>query len=176
MTNNTPPVAEQVKVEQSDRDAAVLKPCPFCGSTDVKLFPATEDTDAIVQCRNGNCRITPYADESLDEQAIAAWNTRPAEQQIVADMAAIPHEPSINIVARQQSPVVADYEDNFLVARVNKDGSQISIDHPYDAVWTDVMTVHVALRDYINERIERQDSCPFKAKAAALTLPENEEN
>ena len=76
----------------------------------------------------------------------------------------------VEITARQRSPIVADYGENYLVARVSNDGKLVGIDHPCDAVWSDVMVAHVALRDYINERIARQDACPFKAKALA-TLP-----
>lgn len=81
----------------------------------------------------------------------------------------------VEILARQRSPIVADYDENYLVARVSSDGKQVGIDHPCDAVWSDVMLAHVALRDYINERIERQDACPFKTKALATPPAPNDD-
>ena len=81
----------------------------------------------------------------------------------------------VEITARQRSPIVADYGENYLVARVSSDGKQVGIDHPCDAVWSDVMRAHVALRDYINERIARQDACPFKVKALATPPAPNDD-
>lgn len=77
----------------------------------------------------------------------------------------------VNITVRQKTPVVADYGDNFLVAQVSADGKTVGIDHPCDAVWSDVDRAQTALRDYINERIAGQDKCPFKPRDAASAPP-----
>ena len=102
------------------------------------------------------CEITN--DQELWELVLAATPKAPATDA-----------GEVEITARQRSPIVADYGENYLVARVSNDGKLVGIDHPCDAVWSDVMVAHVALRDYINERIARQDACPFKAKALAAT-------
>lgn len=80
-------------------------------------------------------------------------------------LAALASAPAgVNITVRQKTPVVADYGDNFLVAQVSADGKTVGIDHPCDAVWSDVDRAQTALRDYINERIAGQDKCPFKPR------------
>lgn len=73
-------------------------------------------------------------------------------------------EALVETTVRQKSPVVADYGDSFLVAHVSKDGTVVGIDHPCDALWSDVLRAHLALRDRINERVDAQDGCPFKPK------------
>ena len=57
-----------------------LKPCPFCGSTNVQLRPT--DSNYVyyhVQCNNcmaqGGARI-------WEEDAVAAWNQRAYEQML----------------------------------------------------------------------------------------------
>lgn len=83
-------------------------------------------------------------------------------------LAALASAPAgVNITVRQKTPVVADYGDNFLVAQVSADGKTVGIDHPCDAVWSDVDRAQTALRDYINERIAGQDKCPFKPRGVA---------
>ena len=109
--------------------------------------------------------------------AVADWSKALADE---GDRAATPKAPAtdagkVEITARQRSPIVADYGENYLVARVSNDGKLVGIDHPCDAVWSDVMVAHVALRDYINERIARQDACPFKAKALATPPVPNDD-
>lgn len=155
-----------------DKEVMVeLKACP---SATVRCNPVVSgyQVDDQIWLRRVECLCGWRGPEHESEaEAIAAWNERAASAVPVNVASAKREAPemaerSINIVARQQSPVVADYDENYLVARVNKDGTQVGIDHPCDAVWSEVMTAHIALRDYINERIERQDNCPFKAKAA----------
>jgi hypothetical protein len=53
-------------------------------------------------------------------------------------------------------------EEDFLVARVSRSGKIIGIDHPTEAIWTEVRDAHIALRDRINERLQNQDFCPFR--------------
>lgn len=88
--------------------------------------------------------------------------------RIRSRLAALASAPDgVNITVRQKTPVVADYGDNFLVAQVSADGKTVGIDHPCDAVWSDVDRAQTALRDYINERIAGQDKCPFKPRGVA---------
>lgn len=87
-------------------------------------------------------------------------------------LAALASTPAgVNITVRQKDPVVADYGDNFLVAHVSADGKTVGIDHPCDAVWSDVDRAQTALRDYINERIAAQDKCPFKPRGNTASAP-----
>jgi hypothetical protein len=52
--------------------------------------------------------------------------------------------------------------DHFLTAYASKDGRVTGIDHDTNASWSDVLTAHVALRDWLTERIEKQGVCPFR--------------
>jgi Lar family restriction alleviation protein len=52
-----------------------LLPCPFCGSTNVKLDNLVDADDFFVSC--GNCEIQQIANYS-PETAIARWNRRNA--------------------------------------------------------------------------------------------------
>jgi Lar family restriction alleviation protein len=55
-----------------------LKPCPFCGSVDIKPYTyITEQTDAFCQCRDCGS-IGPTGPSATTEAAIAAWNRRSA--------------------------------------------------------------------------------------------------
>ena len=56
-----------------------LKPCPFCGSLDIRIDKCT----SRVRCKNCFCtsgligRLVKYADKmSEEEAAVKAWNTR----------------------------------------------------------------------------------------------------
>lgn len=49
-----------------------LKPCPFCGSTDIYSMPSFNEWG--ICCSQGCVRI--YGD--FQEDAVKAWNTRPA--------------------------------------------------------------------------------------------------
>ena len=55
-----------------------------------------------------------------------------------------------------------DKVEDFLVARVSQDTKVIGIDHPTEAPWVDVLAAHVALRDWLNQRLADMDKCPFK--------------
>jgi hypothetical protein len=59
--------------------------------------------------------------------------------------------------------------DHFLTAFVSKDGKVTGIDHETSADWKDVFTAHIALRDWLNERIEKQSLCPFSPDPAGET-------
>lgn len=114
--------------------------------------------------RTGEC-ITEKAIRSggIDDGALvqAFARHRLAGLEREADGAPGGGSVGVETVARQASPVVADYGEHFLVAHVSKDGKMVGIDHPCDAVWADVLAAHVALRDRINERIAALDGCPF---------------
>ena len=48
-----------------------LKPCPFCGSTDLHM----QDVDRFLQCYN--CDATgPWHIDQTEAEAVAAWNRR----------------------------------------------------------------------------------------------------
>ena len=57
-----------------------LKPCPFCGSTDVYVPPSwmTANTWKYVKCKNINCQAEGPVDLG-ESGAIERWNTRPGE-------------------------------------------------------------------------------------------------
>jgi Lar family restriction alleviation protein len=57
-------------------DEVELKPCPFCGSEQVTTAPDHEfgGTTWDVICKACGARVS----SDLEEQAIAAWNTRQA--------------------------------------------------------------------------------------------------
>lgn len=73
----------QFKFEQLPDN--MLKPCPLCECThfykwydhDVDDFPYS------IVCRNGDCQTEGYA---TAEEAIAAWNTRPIEDALRAEI------------------------------------------------------------------------------------------
>lgn len=52
-----------------------LKPCPFCGSTDIKVHGPyfIEDRYVMVKCNDCNCNTAIY--KTVD-QAVEAWNRR----------------------------------------------------------------------------------------------------
>jgi len=52
-----------------------LKPCPFCGSSYVSLFPPEDEIDICwIQCENIACEAD--GPKKSTEEAIAHWNTR----------------------------------------------------------------------------------------------------
>lgn len=60
-----------------------LKPCPFCGSSNVEANAYTDDWDAICDVRCRNCKAlmsrTFYNSSDCHEvrkEAVAAWNRR----------------------------------------------------------------------------------------------------
>ena len=61
-------------------DGPVLKPCPFCGSTDVRLVNASHDGDEwSVTCKDCNVWADHMHDAMTKEQAMELWNRRVKE-------------------------------------------------------------------------------------------------
>ena len=148
-TNDAP-----VTAEQCDRDftADILD---FIAGLNTFPDAMRHSASCMRQGAKGEAQFRPLTD-MLARHRLAALASAPA---------------GVNIKVRQKTPVVADYGDNFLVAQVSADGKTVGIDHPCDAVWSDVDRAQTALRDYINERIAGQDKCPFKPRDAALARP-----
>ena len=61
-----------------------LKPCPFCGSTDIRHNSMKDGSAYWVFCANEDCAVSPEAMEDTKEQAVAAWNTRVPESALAA--------------------------------------------------------------------------------------------
>jgi len=61
----------------------VLKPCPFCGSSNVA--PALIGYHRVGYCKNCGAK-GPHRDSPTPVEAIAAWNTRPTPSPDVADV------------------------------------------------------------------------------------------
>ena len=59
-----------------------LKPCPFCGSSNVRYISLGENTHF---CTCDNCDTETRVRSSLP-RAIADWNTRPTEQKLKSDI------------------------------------------------------------------------------------------
>ena len=55
-----------------------LKPCPFCGSTNVAISPY--DGAKTVVCMDCLCMSAAYRGENAEANAIAAWNRRAAPE------------------------------------------------------------------------------------------------
>ena len=57
-------------------DSEALKPCPFCGSTDliVKPWHGGGPAKRLIGCCD--CEVGPYATGEYLDEAITAWNTR----------------------------------------------------------------------------------------------------
>jgi Lar family restriction alleviation protein len=53
----------------------ILKPCPFCGSADVRF----DQIEFQIVCRNIACAAHPHMFDTKTE-AIKAWNTRTQAQ------------------------------------------------------------------------------------------------
>lgn len=56
-----------------------LKPCPFCGSSDVVLQNLTDEDDNYVSCNS--CEVQQIATHTRD-MAIKAWNRRVGDQRM----------------------------------------------------------------------------------------------
>lgn len=54
-----------------------LEPCPFCGSTDVEVYPANREYGRWnVCCGNPGCVTRGDNDYLLERDAVSAWNRR----------------------------------------------------------------------------------------------------
>ena len=51
-----------------------LKPCPFCGSTDLNFFCDVESGTYMVRCRNCSTLFKQY--HAVKDEAKEAWNRR----------------------------------------------------------------------------------------------------
>ena len=75
-----------------------LRPCPFCGKTDMlSLDNLTDETDYCIECER--CHISQHA-YFTHEGAIAAWNTRTDYATLEAQIAEQQKE-----IARLKAPV-----------------------------------------------------------------------
>jgi len=66
-----------------------LKPCPFCGWTDVGYIQTICDGWYLVECKN--CQCEGALCETIEE-AITAWNFRAAEDALNAQLETIKSE------------------------------------------------------------------------------------
>ena len=57
-----------------------IKPCPFCGSKNVRLIKREEAPEAFVVCEN--CDIT----SETNEHAVKLWNTRHGEKAVLDEV------------------------------------------------------------------------------------------
>jgi Lar family restriction alleviation protein len=63
------------KVNESQID--FLKPCPFCGSTDVHLVDNDPGKSEVsITCKDCNAWVDHMFDAMSNEEAIALWNRR----------------------------------------------------------------------------------------------------
>jgi Lar family restriction alleviation protein len=57
-----------------------LKPCPFCGSTDVHLIEnGYGKSEVSITCKDCNVWVDHMFDAMSKEEAIALWNRRVSE-------------------------------------------------------------------------------------------------
>lgn len=56
-----------------------IKPCPFCGGTDLEVRDADKYTDAEVVCMNDSCGASVAYGKTRDA-AVAVWNRRAAPE------------------------------------------------------------------------------------------------
>ena len=62
------------------KDTAKLKPCPFCGSTDVHLIENDRGKSEVsITCKDCNVWVDHMFDAMSREEAIALWNRRAKE-------------------------------------------------------------------------------------------------
>lgn len=54
-----------------------LKPCPFCGSTDIQIIEYR--SEATITCKDCNVWVDHIFDAMSREEAIALWNRRVRE-------------------------------------------------------------------------------------------------
>ncbi|MFA5376921.1 MAG: Lar family restriction alleviation protein [Dehalococcoidia bacterium] len=58
-------------------------PCPFCNCAGVSVIPAYIIGDFMVVC--DECNASSSSEDSV-EKAVAAWNKRPRENELVAEI------------------------------------------------------------------------------------------
>ena len=69
---------------------AELKPCPFCGGTDIRMITSVFDTDIFcAECHGSMTRASFFyksclaeAKESHEKEAIEAWNRRAEDGKV----------------------------------------------------------------------------------------------
>ena len=57
-----------------------LKPCPFCGKSDIRIWKSPDEYWQI-QCNNDECCAQIY-DNLTEEQAVLSWNTRASDGKV----------------------------------------------------------------------------------------------
>ena len=56
-----------------------LKPCPFCGSTDVHILNHGTQGEHSITCKDCNVWVDHMFDAMSEEEAIELWNRRAKE-------------------------------------------------------------------------------------------------
>lgn len=120
--------------------------CPFCEGEAVMLRDHKK-IGTYIACKECHCATETMATK---DGATKVWNRR---AQALECPVAQPDEP-----------------EHFLTAYASKDGRETGIDHPTDADWNDVMAAHVGLRDWLNDRIANQGSCPHRPVAQPVPV------
>ena len=63
------------------RQAADLKPCPFCGAQpDTYETPAYDPDESWVGCENDDCPVNPIAYANVLSESIKGWETRVGDE------------------------------------------------------------------------------------------------
>lgn len=73
----------QLQPDTPPQDATALAACPFCGGAmqfRKALWPSDGNVDAIIHAAPTKCGLSDFADGTVDESILAAWNTRAASQ------------------------------------------------------------------------------------------------
>jgi len=95
--------------DEEQAKSAELKACPFCGSTDLATESFGERRHCVV-CEKCECSTGYMLD---DDEAIEAWNTRPLEDALRAEIAQLQEELNVyhqaEIEARYQAELDARY-------------------------------------------------------------------
>jgi hypothetical protein len=66
-----------------------LKPCPFCGQPAETTIDSRGETRA--RCANTDCVFRPGEYDDFWQGTLEEWNTRPIEDALRAEVAAIPY-------------------------------------------------------------------------------------
>lgn len=91
----------------------VLKPCPFCESDDLSVH-LDDGFSYYVWC--GNCGSQTDNDHLTEKEAIKAWNTRPAEDELKAEVERLKEE----LDARKSVTKIAYSDIKWLCEEVEK--------------------------------------------------------